>query len=138
MGWRQRWTMQELEEWNDNRFLCAILRERLAGLNHYSPLAIRIKQTISRIDKREHRAIDRRERKVREGRLDWYVLEHEARRIATKTELHNHHEFVAIIQTAVDRAHDRGAWSAVSDWLMDHGVDEFAQFLPAAPKGVPA
>ena len=47
-----RWTIKELETWNDEAILLRLCYERRAGLNPYAPLAKRLKAIEERLERK--------------------------------------------------------------------------------------
>ena len=45
-----RWTMAQLSEFSDNKVVRGILAERIADLNPYTPLAVRLKAIYAKVD----------------------------------------------------------------------------------------
>jgi len=46
---RFRWSIEQLETWSDNKFLRALVTERMSGLNPYAPLYQRLRKMESRL-----------------------------------------------------------------------------------------
>ena len=55
-----RWSIKELKEDSDDVILRGLVSERLSDLNHYAPLATRLKKIYHKLDAR----IETREKKI--------------------------------------------------------------------------